>query len=69
MREHLHPEKFEFQLNEPLPAKSAVEHMMRIKERGAKVVFREPKWFTDLEGDINPPKMFFLFIQQLPCES
>lgn len=57
MKEHLHPEKFELKLEEPLPSKSNIEHMMRIKDRGADVVFREPKWFTELVGEINPPKM------------
>ena len=34
---------------------------MRIKARGADVIFRQPRWFEENQFDLNPPKMFIFF--------
>ncbi len=42
LKQHIKPHKFVFKLDEPLPAEKNIEEMLRIKNRGADVVFREP---------------------------
>jgi len=44
MREAVHPEKFPFKLRDPIPSSRKVEHMERIRERGAEVVYKVPEW-------------------------
>ncbi len=59
LKEHIKPHKFVYKLDEPLPAKKNIEDMLRIKDRGAEVVFREPKWYSELKEDFRPVEMYF----------
>lgn len=47
LREHIKPEKFRWQLEEPLATYYTVRQYERIRERGAKVVYNEPKWVKE----------------------
>jgi len=47
LREHLHPEKFEFKLDEPLPDKKAVMHLEKYRDWGCEVEYHMPRWVKE----------------------
>lgn len=59
LREHLYPEKFEFELNEPLPDKNTVLSLEKYREWGCEVSYRMPDWVKDEREKIDG-----LFIKQ-----